>query len=101
MKSMGDAKLDIKLNIVGKTYSMRIDPAKEEVYRLAEREVNRYVTKFQQKRIDGYGVQDYLAVVALQLAMSNIRLAQDREVGDEDLKRIAQLSEQLEEYLSK
>ena len=98
---MSDEKLDIKLKIVDKTYSMRIDPAKEEVYRLAQREVNRYVTKFQQKRIDGYGVQDYLAVVALQLAISNIRLAQTREVGDEDLKRIASLAADLEEYLSK
>lgn len=32
---MNDDKLDIKLKIAGKSYSMRIDPRKEEIYRLA------------------------------------------------------------------
>ena len=98
---MSDTKLDIKLKIAGKTYSMKIDAAKEEVYRLAEREVNRYVAKFEQRRLDGYAVQDYLAIVALQLAMSNIRLAHSRQVGDEDLKRITALTEELAAHLSK
>ena len=80
---------------------MAIDPSKEEVYRLAEREVNRYVTKFEQLRLDGYAVQDYLAIAALQLAMANIRLAQSRQVGDEDLKRIKALAAEVEAHLAK
>lgn len=98
---MSDTKLDIKLKIAGKTYSMKIDSSKEEVYRLAEREVNRYVMKFEQLRLDGYAVQDYLAIAALQLAMANIRLAQSRQVGDEDLKRITALAAEVEAHLAK
>ena len=98
---MNDDKLDIKLKIAGKSYSMRIDPRKEEIYRLAEREVNRYVTKYEQAHIDGYGVGDYLAIVALQLAVSNIRLSQSREIGSEELKRLAELAKEVETHLDK
>jgi len=98
---MNDDKLDIKLKIGGKTYSMRIDPKKEEIYRLAEREVNRYVTKYEQAHLDGYATGDYLAIVALQLAVSNIRLSQSREVGSEELKRLAELAQEVETHLDK
>ena len=98
---MNDDKLDIKLKIAGKSYSMRIDPQKEEIYRLAEREVNRYVTKYEQAHLDGYGAQDYLAIVALQLAISNIRLAQSREIGDENLKQLAELAREVEQHLNR
>ena len=44
---MNDDKLDIKLKIAGKSYSMRIDPQKEEIYRLAElaKEVETHLDK--------------------------------------------------------
>lgn len=98
---MNDDKLDIKLKIAGKSYSMRIEPHKEEIYRLAEREVNRYVTKYEQAHLDGYGVGDYLAIVALQLAVSNIRLSQSREIGSEELKRLAELAKEVGAHLDK
>ncbi len=98
---MNDDKLDIKLKIAGKSYSMRIDPHKEEIYRLAEREVNRYAAKYEQAHIDGYDVRDYLAIVALQLAVSNIRLSQSREIGSEELKRLAELAKEVETHLDK
>lgn len=98
---MSDDKLDIKLKIGGKTYLMRIDPRKEEVYRLAEREVNRHVTKYEQAHLDGYAMGDYLAIVALQLAVSNIRLSQSRDVGSEELKRLTELTKEVEAHLDK
>ena len=93
--------LDIKLKIAGKTYSMKIDPRKEEIYRLAEREVNRIVAKYEQAHIDGYAAYDCLAIAALQLAVSNIRLAQSREIGDENLKRLAELAHEVEQHLNR
>ena len=98
---MNDDKLDIKLKIAGKSYSMRIAPHKEEIYRLAEREVNRYVTKYEQAHLAGYGVGDYLAIVALQLAVSNIRLSQSREIGSEEEMRLADLAKEVETHLDK
>lgn len=99
---MGDERaLEIKLRIAGKTYNMTIDSRKEEVYRLAEREINRMAAKYEQAHLDGYGAQDYLAIVALQLAISNIRLAQSREIGDENLKQLAELAREVEQHLNR
>ncbi len=92
-------KQSIKLKIGGKEYSLSIDPAKEELYRAAEREVNAYVAKFEKARIDGFAKQDCLALTALQLAISNLGMARSREVGDEDVKRLASLSNRISEYL--
>lgn len=93
--------LEIKLKIAGKTYSMKIEASKEEIYRLAEREVNRIVAKYEKAHIDGYAASDYLAIAALQLAISNIRLAQSREVGGEDLQRLSELARELEQHLNR
>ncbi len=98
---MSDGKLNIKLRIAGKVYSMAIDPAKEEVYRLAERKLNDYIAQYEQARLDGYATHDYLAIVALQLAVANIRQAQSRELGSEDLKALAELADSIETHLNK
>lgn len=98
---MNDDKLGITLKIAGKTYPMSINPQMEEIYRLAEREVNRRFVESQRNRTDGYAVQDYLASVAVELAVSNIRLSQSREVGSDDLKRLAGLAKEVETHLDK
>ena len=98
---MSDSKLDIKLKIAGKTYSMKIDSSKEEVYRLAERMVNAYAAKFEQAGIEGSSRQDFLALAALQLAISNVAMSQSREVGNEDVKALKSVCDQVEDYLSK
>ena len=80
---------------------MAIDPSKEEVYRLAERMVNAYAAKFEQAGIEGSSRQDFLALAALQLAISNVAMSQSREVGNEDVKALKSVCDQVERYLSK
>lgn len=80
---------------------MAIDPSKEEVYRLAERMVNAYAAKFEQAGIEGSSRQDFLALAALQLAISNVAMSQSREVGNEDVKALKSVCDQVEDYLSK
>mgnify|MGYP002520365621 CR=1 FL=1 len=98
---MGAGKQNITLKIGGKDYSMAIDPSKEEVYRLAERMVNAYAAKFEQAGIEGSSRQDFLALAALQLAISNVAMSQSREVGNEDVKALKSVCDQVEDYLSK
>lgn len=98
---MDGETLEIRLKIAGKTYTMRIPPEKEEAYRLAERVINRHVAEYENARLDGYGLTDYLAMVALQLAVSNILMAQSRQVGDEDMQRIAELSDAVKRHLER
>lgn len=82
----------IKLKIAGKSYSFTLKheaneeqslAEKEELYRLAEREVNAYVTRFEKAKYEGFSTQDCLAMAALQLAISSVSLARSREVGSE------------------
>lgn len=74
----------IKLKIAGKSYSFTLKheaneeqslAEKEELYRLAEREVNAYVTRFEKAKYEGFSTQDCLAMAALQLAISSVSLA--------------------------
>lgn len=98
---MSSGKQNITLKIVGKDYSMAIDPSKEEVYRLAERMVNAYAGKFEHAGIEGSSRQDFLALAALQLAISNVAMSQSREVGNEDVKALMAVSEEIESYLNR
>ena len=98
---MSERPLNIKLDIVGKPYEMKIDPRNEEIYRLAAREINNRMAKAQQSRVDGFSIQDYLAIVAVDLMIANIHLERRNDIGDEDLKRLSSLSERLSHHLEK
>lgn len=92
------AKQNITLKIIGKPYSLAIDSEKEELYRLAEREINAYVTRIEQARFKGFSKEDCLAMAAFQIAVAKLTLAQSREVGDEDVRQLAALSDEVEAY---
>lgn len=93
------AQQSITLKIAGKSYSFNIENDKEEAYRLAEREVNAYLASIKQKNFKGWSEQDYLSMAALKFAISNVDLRQSREVGDEDLKKLTDIDQQLGNYL--
>ncbi len=94
-----EKKQAITLKIAGKSYPLTIDREKEEVYRLAEREVNAYLVRVKQQQIKGWNDADYIAIAALNFAISNVNMRRSREVEDEDLKRLQQLDNELEHYL--
>ena len=83
------AQQAITLKIAGKSYSLNIESEKEEVYRLAEREVNNYLAAIKQNNFKNWTDQDYLSMAA-----------QSRELGDEDLKHLGRLGEELDAYLN-
>ena len=94
-------KQAITLKIAGRSYPLNIDREKEEVYRLAEREVNAYLAQIKQNKIKNWEDPDYLAIVALNFAISAVNMRRSREVGDEDMKRLAQLEEEVAAYLER
>ena len=93
--------MHIKLDIAGKPYEMTIDAQNEEVYRLAAREINNRLATAQQSRVDGFGIQDYLAIVAVDLMISNIRIERKNDVEEGDLKALSELAERLSKHLEK
>ena len=98
---MGERQLKIKLDIAGKPYKMTIDARNEEIYRLAAREINDLLAMAQQSRVDGFGIQDYLAMVAVDLMISNIQLERKSDVEEGDLKALSELAERLSKHLEK
>ena len=66
------AKQAITLKIAGKSYPFNIESGKEEMYRLAEREVNSYLALIKQQNIKNWNDQDYLSMTALKFAIANV-----------------------------
>lgn len=90
------AKLSITLKIAGASYPFPdIERSEEEIYRHAEREVNRL---FAATAHPSLLPKDQLALAALQLAMENIRLKTSRSLGEE-VDRLAGIDRNLDEYL--
>lgn len=94
------AKQAITLKVAGRSYSFDIESGKEEMYRLAEREVNNYLALIKQKQFENWTDREYLSMTALKFAIAHVELRQSGEVGDEDLKRLRQMDEQLDVYLN-
>ncbi|MEG0807754.1 MAG: cell division protein ZapA [Alistipes sp.] len=94
------AQQSITLKIAGKSYSLSIESEKEESYRLAEREVNKYLTSLKQNNFKNWTEQDYLSMTALKFAISNVDLRQSREVSSDEQKRLGALDEQIDTYLN-
>ena len=60
----------ITLRIAGREYPLTIDRREEEKYRRAAREVNELVTLYSRRY--SADLENYLAMVALQMALTNI-----------------------------
>ncbi len=95
------AKQKIHLKVGGKPYQMNIDSDKEEIYRLAEREVNAAIVKLQNVFGDNFSLQDCLAIAALQLSINNITITKQNELGNEDLEALDALSQRLDQHLNR
>ena len=94
------AKQAITLKIAGKSYPFNIESGKEEIYRLAEREVNSYLALIKQQHIKNWNDQDYLAMTALRFAITNVGMRQSRELDSEDLKQLEEIASRIDEYLN-
>lgn len=84
------AKQNITVKIIGKPYPLAIDGEKEELYRLAEREINAYVTRIEQAHFKGFSKEDCLAMAAFQIAVAKPGAGAEprgRRRGGEDARR--------------
>lgn len=89
------AKLSITLKIAGTTYPFPdIEASREEVYRHAEREVNRL---FAENAHPALLPKDRLGLAALQLAMENVEL---RSTASPGVERLAEIERTLNDYLA-
>lgn len=94
------AQQAITLKIAGKSYSLNIEREKEEIYRLAEREVNAYLAQIKRNNFKNWTDQDYLSMAALKFAIANADMRQSREVGSEELKELERICGDIDAYLN-
>lgn len=90
----------ITLKVAGKSYPMSPKRDKEELYRVAERMVNSMVNRVAQLNFENFTERDYLAMAALQLAVSNAEMNTSREVGGSDLQQLEALSREIDDCLN-
>lgn len=93
-------KQAITLKIAGKSYPFFIQRGKEEKYRLAEREVNKELVDARKRNFRGWNEPDYLAMVALKFAITNVDVRLSRKADDDDLGRLEELDGSLDAYLN-
>ena len=98
---MAATEQKIRLRVAGRVYEMNIAPEKEEVYRLAEKQVNANVGKVQKTYGESVSVQDCLAITALMFAIDNIAIARQNQLSDNDLKALDELSQKLDRHLNR
>ena len=94
------AKQAITLKIAGKSYPFNIESGMEEVYRLAEREVNSYLALIKQQNIKNWSDQDYLSMTALKFAITNVGMRQGREMNDDDQQQLEKIGTEIDAYLN-
>ena len=82
------AEQKITLKVARKPYSLTIDSDKEEIYRLAEREVNAYIGKWEEAFGDNINIQDCLVFTALQFCINNITITRQNGISDEDIEAL-------------
>ncbi len=98
---MEKQKQAITLKIAGRSYPLNIERDKEEVYRLAEREVNAYLAQVKRQQIKGWEDADYAAIAALNFAIHHINTRRSREVADDELGRLEALDRMIAGELEK
>ena len=91
----------INLKVAGKAYSLTIDSDMEEVYRLAEREVNTNLATLQKTFGEKFDIKDCLAITALQLSINNIAITRQNELESDDMKALDALSQRLDKHLNR
>ena len=62
--------------------------------------MNNYIADTKQNNVKNCTDQGYLSMAALKFAIANVDMRQSRELGDEDLKHLGRLGEELDAYLN-
>lgn len=92
-----DSKFQIKLQIVGRYYPLKIERKDEERYRKAARLINEKVAQYKQKYGDK-DIQDFLAMTSLQFVLKELDLNEKIE-NQPILSALRNLTDELEDLV--
>ena len=94
------AQQAITINIAGVSIPLTIESGKEEVYRLAEREVSKYFKEIRTNNLQGWTDRHYLVMAALHFAIDSVRQRRRSETDSDDLRKLDELSTEIDTYLN-
>ena len=98
MSSNDENKLKIHTVIGGFRFPMNIDREDEEIYRNAEKQVNRYIDDYQ-KQYPNFSAEEIRSLVAFQLAVVIYKMETNQSI-DPVIEKIRSLDNELEELLN-
>jgi cell division protein ZapA len=95
-----DAKefLNIRIDIAGKAYGLRINREEEELARKAAKQIKTLSDQYQMKYPKSADDKDWLAMAALQLSIDNLQLRERNDVTP-FVEKIRQVTNLLETYI--
>lgn len=92
------AKVTVKLKIADMEFPFHeVDAAQEEIYRHAAKTVNEMHAGLPKNK--GWVAKQEFALIALNLAMENLRMKTGRSLGEE-IDRLADLDRRLDDYIA-
>ena len=94
------AKQSIRLKVGAKSYAMNIDSQKEELYRLAERELKESLAEFESQNYAGFSQIDYISMTALKFAIMSVSARLQGEVRSEDVESLQKVNDSIATYLN-
>ena len=92
------SKLKIHTVIGGFRFPMNIDREDEEIYRNAEKQVNRYIDDYQKQYLN-LSAEEIRSLVAFQLAVVIYKMETNQSI-DPVIEKIRSLDKELEELLN-
>jgi len=98
MSSNEENKLKIHTVIGGFRFPMNIDRNEEEIYRNAEKQVNRYIYDYQKQYLN-LSAEEIRSLVAFQLAVVIYKMETNQSI-DPVIEKIRSLDNELEELLN-
>jgi cell division protein ZapA len=93
----GKEFLNIRIDIAGKAYSLRINREEEELARKAAKQIKTLSDQYQMKYPKSAD-KDWLAMAALQLSIDNLQLKERNDVAP-FVEKIQQVTNLLETYI--
>ncbi len=76
---------EIAITIDGKSFNMKVDSSKKELYKLAEQKLNSSIAKLERMSYEGLGGKDIISLVAFEYVVANINLLQQNTVESQEV----------------
>ncbi|MFI3259358.1 MAG: cell division protein ZapA [Rikenellaceae bacterium] len=90
----------IKVSIAGKSYPLKVDSSKKELYYLAEQQLRAAIVKIESKNYEGVSRQDAVALAAFDSILSNIMLRQQSDVDSDEMATLKAIESKIGDYMN-